>query len=133
MSSKYRSFCYSVNFSAAQVLLPVHYSDLITLNSIIASEKVHFSLNFTLEITNSVAINEAFFLSVPDAVRLREQRPRDQRSYSSRRSSTDSSEDGFNLNVRDLKVRSVTQLFDRRRGKASIKMIKNLAAKTKTL
>ena len=30
-------------------------------------------------------------------------RPRDNRSYNSRRSSTDSSEDGFNQNVRDLK------------------------------
>ena len=34
-----------------------------------------------------------------------EHRRRDQRSYSSRRSSTDSSEEGFNLNLRDLKVR----------------------------
>lgn len=40
----------------------------------------------------------------PDGVRLRdEHRRRDQRSYSSRRSSTDSSEEGFNLNLRDLK------------------------------
>merc|ERR1712045_732372 len=40
----------------------------------------------------------------PDGVRLREEhRRRDQRSYSSRRSSTDSSEEGFNLNLRDLK------------------------------
>ena len=30
-------------------------------------------------------------------------RPRENRSYNSRRSSTDSSEDGFNQNVRDLK------------------------------
>ena len=30
-------------------------------------------------------------------------RPRDTRSYNSRRSSTDSSEDGFNQNVRDMK------------------------------
>jgi len=40
----------------------------------------------------------------PDGVRLRdEHRRRDQRSYSSRRSSTDSSEEGINLNIRDLK------------------------------
>lgn len=40
----------------------------------------------------------------PDGVRLRdEHRRRDQRSYSSRRSSTDSSEEGLNLNIRDLK------------------------------
>jgi len=40
----------------------------------------------------------------PDGVRLRdEHRRRDQKSYSSRRSSTDSSEEGFNLNLRDLK------------------------------
>jgi len=32
-----------------------------------------------------------------------EHRRRDQRSYSSRRSSTDSSEEGINLNIRDLK------------------------------
>ena len=50
-------------------------------------------------------------VSVSDGVRLREGRRgggTDPRSgsgtYSSRRSSTDSSEDGFNLNVRDLKV-----------------------------
>ena len=40
-----------------------------------------------------------------DGVRLREgHRQRDPKSYSSRRSSTDSSEEGFNLNLRDLKV-----------------------------
>jgi len=40
----------------------------------------------------------------PDGVRLREgHRQRDPKSYSSRRSSTDSSEEGFNLNLRDLK------------------------------
>lgn len=43
-----------------------------------------------------------------DGVRLREDRRRgvgsDPRTFSSRRSSTDSSEDGFNLNVRDLKI-----------------------------
>ena len=39
-----------------------------------------------------------------------EHRRRDQRSYSSRRSSTDSSEEGINLNIRDLKVRiGITQ------------------------
>ena len=67
---------------------------------------------------------------ITDGVRLREERRRDgpttpatataaaaspqagpagqtgqQRSFTSRRSSTDSSEEGFNLNVRDLKVR----------------------------
>ena len=46
-----------------------------------------------------------------DGVRLRDERRRgvvgnDPRTFSSRRSSTDSSEDGFNLNVRDLKVSS---------------------------
>ena len=45
------------------------------------------------------------FFFVSDGVRLRdEHRRRDQRSYSSRRSSTDSSEEGLNLNIRDLKV-----------------------------
>merc|ERR1719189_1483489 len=41
----------------------------------------------------------------PDGVRLRATRggSADPRTFSSRRSSTDSSEDGFNLNVRDLK------------------------------
>jgi len=43
-----------------------------------------------------------------DGVRLREDRRtrgvQDPRTFSSRRSSTDSSEDGFNLNVRDLKI-----------------------------
>lgn len=47
-----------------------------------------------------------------DGVRLRdEHRRRDQRSYSSRRSSTDSSEEGFNLNLRDLKVRQINTSF----------------------
>ena len=65
------------------------------------------------------------YFSVSDGVRLREERRRDvpvppgtqqqppvsQRSLTSRRSSTDSSEDGFNLNVRDLKVNTfVTNL-----------------------
>ena len=40
-----------------------------------------------------------------------EHRRRDQRSYSSRRSSTDSSEEGINLNIRDLKVRIPRYLF----------------------
>ena len=41
-----------------------------------------------------------------DGVRIREERRREAtKNLSSRRSSTDSSEDGFNLNVRDLKVR----------------------------
>ena len=40
-----------------------------------------------------------------------EHRRRDQRSYSSRRSSTDSSEEGFNLNLRDLKVRQINTSF----------------------
>jgi len=39
-----------------------------------------------------------------DGVAMRERRTRDTRSYNSRRSSTDSSEDGFNQNVRDLKA-----------------------------
>jgi len=39
----------------------------------------------------------------PDGVRLRDGVRRDPKSYSSRRSSTDSSEEGFNLNLRDLK------------------------------
>ena len=39
-------------------------------------------------------------ISSPDGVT---RRPRENRSYNSRRSSTDSSEDGFNQNVRDLK------------------------------
>jgi hypothetical protein len=39
-----------------------------------------------------------------DGVAVRERRTRDTRSYNSRRSSTDSSEDGFNQNVRDLKA-----------------------------
>ena len=44
-----------------------------------------------------------------DGVRLRdEHRRRDQKSLSSRRSSTDSSEEGFNLNLRDLKVKRLT-------------------------
>ena len=41
---------------------------------------------------------------VADSAPLRERRTRDTRSYNSRRSSTDSSEDGFNQNVRDLRV-----------------------------
>lgn len=41
---------------------------------------------------------------ISDAVRLREERRPGAKSHNSRRSSTDSSEDGFNLNVRDLKV-----------------------------
>ena len=51
------------------------------------------------------------FFFFADGVRLRdEHRRRDQRSYSSRRSSTDSSEEGINLNIRDLKVRiGITQ------------------------
>lgn len=40
------------------------------------------------------------YISSPDGVT---RRPRENRSYNSRRSSTDSSEDGFNQNVRDLK------------------------------
>lgn len=39
-----------------------------------------------------------------DGVALRDRRTRDTRSYNSRRSSTDSSEDGFNQNVRDLRA-----------------------------
>ena len=65
-----------------------------------------------------------------DGVRLREERRRDgpstqllpaaspqpqqqqqQRSLTSRRSSTDSSEEGFNLNVRDLKVRNCSPYY----------------------
>jgi hypothetical protein len=50
-------------------------------------------------------ISNLWPLLIADGVRLREEhRRRDQRSYSSRRSSTDSSEEGFNLNIRDLKV-----------------------------
>ena len=66
-------------------------------------------------------VTYTLILLVADGVRLREERRRDgplppgsqttppqpqqqQRSLTSRRSSTDSSEDGFNLNVRDLKV-----------------------------
>lgn len=45
--------------------------------------------------------NNDIFL--PDGVTGVTRRPRDTRSYNSRRSSTDSSEDGFNQNVRDLK------------------------------
>merc|ERR1719479_439373 len=48
--------------------------------------------------------NEIQSFKNKDGVRLRdEHRRRDQRSYSSRRSSTDSSEEGLNLNIRDLK------------------------------
>ena len=39
----------------------------------------------------------------PDAVALRDRRNRETRSFNSRRSSTDSSEDGVNQNVRDLR------------------------------
>ena len=47
-------------------------------------------------------------LYLSEGVRLRATRggSADPRTFSSRRSSTDSSEDGFNLNVRDLKVRN---------------------------
>ena len=46
------------------------------------------------------------FYVISDGVRLRATRggSADPRTFSSRRSSTDSSEDGFNINVRDLKV-----------------------------
>ncbi|TRY79396.1 hypothetical protein TCAL_05799, partial [Tigriopus californicus] len=50
----------------------------------------------------------------PDGVRMREERRREAtKNLSSRRSSTDSSEDGFNLNVRDLKndLRDVEEKF----------------------
>eukprot|EP00095_Tigriopus_kingsejongensis_P010959 maker-scaffold129_size324999-snap-gene-1.24 protein:Tk10959 transcript:maker-scaffold129_size324999-snap-gene-1.24-mRNA-1 annotation:"leucine-rich repeat flightless-interacting protein 2" len=50
----------------------------------------------------------------PDGVRMREERRREAtKNLSSRRSSTDSSEDGFNLNVRDLKneLREVEEKF----------------------
>jgi len=50
----------------------------------------------------------------PDGVRIREERRREAtKSLGSRRSSTDSSEDGFNLNVRDLKneLRDVEEKF----------------------
>lgn len=50
----------------------------------------------------------------PDGVRIREERRREAtKNLGSRRSSTDSSEDGFNLNVRDLKneLRDVEEKF----------------------
>ena len=48
-----------------------------------------------------------FYIS--EGVRLRATRggSADPRTFSSRRSSTDSSEDGFNINVRDLKVNTI--------------------------
>ncbi len=48
-----------------------------------------------------------------DGVRLREERRKEvgTKNLSSRRSSTDSSEEGFNLNVRDLKVSEVSHSF----------------------
>ena len=53
---------------------------------------------------SAAKLSDFYFIS--DGVRLRATRggSADPRTFSSRRSSTDSSEDGFNINVRDLKV-----------------------------
>ena len=59
---------------------------------------------------NAVNSNNVY----PDGVRIREERRREAtKNLGSRRSSTDSSEDGFNLNVRDLKneLRDVEEKF----------------------
>merc|ERR1711935_209931 len=56
------------------------------------------------DITDDEEYMEEIIKSKKDGVRLREgHRQRDPKSYSSRRSSTDSSEEGFNPNLRDLK------------------------------
>merc|ERR1719228_2655664 len=59
------------------------------------------SANNTTPVSNNVSNHNNIH---SDSAPLRERRTRDTRSYNSRRSSTDSSEDGFNQNVRDLRV-----------------------------
>jgi len=59
------------------------------------------STNNTTPVSNNVSNHNNIH---SDSAPLRERRTRDTRSYNSRRSSTDSSEDGFNQNVRDLRV-----------------------------
>ena len=57
-----------------------------------------------INLKSAAKLSDFYFIS--DGVRLRATRggSADPRTFSSRRSSTDSSEDGFNINVRDLKV-----------------------------
>ena len=64
------------------------------------------SLIYSIMSNLKSAAKLGYFYFVSDGVRLRATRggSADPRTFSSRRSSTDSSEDGFNINVRDLKV-----------------------------
>ena len=65
---------------------------------------LNWSYVYSLIIKSAAKLSDFYFIS--DGVRLRATRggSADPRTFSSRRSSTDSSEDGFNINVRDLKV-----------------------------
>ena len=78
------------------------------LCSFIKREHHRGHINCKYPITNNLkcAAKLSDFYFISDGVRLRATRggSADPRTFSSRRSSTDSSEDGFNINVRDLKV-----------------------------